>query len=244
MKSYEERLEKAVEINKTYFLTKWHIQELLRETKPVIFDGHFEFCGFHSDTFFRMQAVSQYPYYVSGICREMSGWAKNMTERPDVFLAPSAQGMYFAYSLASETKAMRAVYTKIEPETGRPIGKFIEGFEIRPGEKVVIVNDVNLTGASLFRLIQLAEGNGAKVLGICVFADMSGIEMLAKSIKDRYFFHSVISLSLPFWREETCTRNCFQKPLVTMSQINHLPIYPGDVAYESFLKKIEAKNKL
>jgi orotate phosphoribosyltransferase len=241
---YEKRLRDMVSINPLYHLQKSSIWELLEEAKPIIVDGHFEMHGFHSDMYMRMQAISQYPYWVTKISNEISWWAGNCLEKFNVTLAPSSQGMFFGFDLASKTKGVRAVFSKIEPETGRPKSKFHEGFDIDPGEKVVIVNDINMTGYSLEKLIEMVELSSAKVEGICVFADISRNSKLTEKIKKRYNFHSIVDLNLPFWSAGHCKQKCNQaKPLITMEQINHLPIYGGDVAYENFLKKLAEKKQ-
>ncbi|MFA4817961.1 MAG: phosphoribosyltransferase family protein [Parcubacteria group bacterium] len=229
---YQKRLEEVVSINNPYGLTEKNIREMLLETKPVIFGGHLEFLGFHSEGYLRMQAINQYSRYSTKIGDEIASWADKNFPKFNVALSPAGQGMHIAHDLA-KTKGVRAAYANIEPETGRPTNEFWDGSRINPGDKVVIVNDINVTGESLRRLIELAESRGAEVLGACVFADMSGGQA---DIKQEYPFHSVINLNLPFWPENVCAQNCDGKPLVTMQQIACSPVIPGDVAYESFIQ--------
>jgi orotate phosphoribosyltransferase len=210
------------------------IWEILFKTKPLILGGHLEFLGLHAEGYLRMWNINQHPEYLKRICDVITACVRGSSLKPNVVLAPGSQGMYYAQDIAAKMEGVRAVYTGIEPETGRPTNEFLYGSRINPGDQVVIVNDINVTGESLRRLIELVKSKKAEVLGTCVFADMSGGRA---EIKREYPFHSVINLNLPFWPENVCTQNCDGKPLVTMWQIMRSPVIPGDVAYEALLSR-------
>jgi len=231
---YYERLQNMISISDQHSRAENKIWEILFKTKPVILGGHLEFLGFHAEGYLRMLNINQHPEYLKKICDEITLCVRGSFLKPNVVLAPGSQGMYYAQDIAAEMEGVRAVYTGFEPATGRPTSEFLYGSKINWGDKVIIVNDINVTGESLRRLIELAESKGAEVLGTCVFADMSGDRA---EIKREHPFHSVINLNLPFWPGNVCTQNCGKEPLVTMQQIMRSPIIPGDVAYETLLSQ-------
>jgi len=73
------------------------------------------------------------------------------------------------------------------------------GFDLRPGERVVIVEDVVTTGKSTRETARLAGDLGAEVVGIGSIIDRSG---------GRHGFRApyaaLLVLDLPTWRAEEC----------------------------------------
>ena len=63
IKTYEELVNNVVETSNLFSLTREEIINLLLETKPIWFDGHFELLSKrHSDSFFRFASITQHPY--------------------------------------------------------------------------------------------------------------------------------------------------------------------------------------
>jgi len=244
-KSYLERVQEIVTINKPHLKASDEIWNILDTTKAIIFDGHFELLSKrHSDKFFRFAAITQYPYFVSKISQEMVAWIRNNnTEKIDVTLSPASQGMFFAYDLARElngTMKTRAVYAAIDKDTGYPKEGFVEGFEIRRGERVLVVNDMTTTGHGLQTLINLVEKSYAKVVGVCLFGDRGVGEDNIKEIKRAYSFHSIVDLNMPSWPAEDCRIRCLSnKRLIKAVELHHLPIYSEENAYELYVEKLE-----
>ena len=48
------------------------------------------------------------------------------------------------------------------------------GFQLQPGERVVIVEDIVTTGGSALQVVELAKEHGADVLGVGLLVDRSG----------------------------------------------------------------------
>ncbi len=243
--SYLERVKDVVNINDLCFLKEDDIWETLDTSKAIIFDGHFELISNrHTDTFFRFAAISQYPTYVAKISKELVAWLKhNDIPEIDVVLGPSSQGLFFAYDIARElngTMGTRAVYAAINKKTGRPAKELVEGFEIKPDEKVLVVNDLTTTGEGLDTLISLAEKKSGQVVGVCLFANRGIGVQKVEEISNQYKFHSIIDLDMPFWSKTECSRKCDrEKKMIYSKDINHLPIYSEENEYERYIKKLE-----
>jgi orotate phosphoribosyltransferase len=73
------------------------------------------------------------------------------------------------------------------------------GFRISPGERVVLVDDVVTTGASLLEMIPLIEESGGDIAAIVVIVDRSGElnALTSPSTGRTYKAHALWSLNLP-----------------------------------------------
>ncbi len=247
--SYLERVKNVVNISDLCFLKEDDIWDTLDTSKAIIFDGHFELISnMHTDMFFRFASISQYPSYVAKISKELVAWLKHEDiPEIDVVIGPSSQGLFFAYDIARElngTKGTRAAYAAIDKK-GRPTNELVEGFEIKPGEKVLVVNDLTTTGEGLDTLISLAEEKSGQVVGVCLFANRGIGVQKVKKIKNEYKFHSIIDLNMPFWDKSECRKKCDrEKKLIYSKDINHLPIYSEENEYERYIRKLGKKLEL
>lgn len=208
-KNYEELVNDVVKVDDLYSLTRGDIIELLLEAKPIWFDGHFELLSKrHSDSFFRFALITQHPYLMAKISKEMLGWIKKNSDldKIDVVLSTSRAGMLLAYDIARElngSSKTRAVYAKCDDSTGYPTD-LQDGFTIKRNERVLVVNDLTTTGEALQKLIVLAEGNGGKVAGVCVFATRGESSPKIEKIRDKYKFHSIIKINFESWVKDKC----------------------------------------
>ncbi|MFH1097136.1 MAG: phosphoribosyltransferase family protein [Candidatus Desantisbacteria bacterium] len=246
-RTYLQRVKEVVKINHLYHLEESMIWEMLDSSKAITFDGHFELLSKkHSDTFFRFAAISQYPSFVAKISKEMVAWLTTDCEKIadiNVVLGPASQGMFFAYDIAREFNGRmgcRAVYTAIDND-GSPKGDLIEGFDIKPGENVLIVNDMATTGNGLERLAQLVEKKcGANVVAICLFANRGMDEEKIQLLEKKYKFHSILDLNMPSWPKKQCNQKCNQnRMLIHSGKLNHLPIYTEENAYDLYVAKLQ-----
>lgn len=246
---YLQRIKSFVKVNRLYSLQESALWDILDSSNAVILDGHFELlCGKHSEQFFRFAAISQYPSFVAKISKELVAWVKQEDDLPlvDVVLGPTSQGMFFAYDIARELNGQshkgvtRAVYATIDKE-GRPQKNLAKGFEIKPGDDVLIVNDMTTTGNGLQTLVKLVNDAGGNVAGIGLFAnrgiDEDNIVKLQKKYVNR--FHSIIDLDMPSWDASNCHLCSEELPIINSGELNHLPIYENKDSFQLYLKKLK-----
>jgi orotate phosphoribosyltransferase len=205
-KTYKELVQEITTVNELFHLNKEEILEILYETKPIFFNGHFELLsGRHTDIFFRFALITQYPWLMEKISKEMIGWvtkSKPDIGQIDVVLGTSRAGMLFAYDIARELNGKmktRAVYSKSDTNTGYPLPTLLEGFNIRKRERVLIVNDIITTGTGIRTLIDLTKSYGGEVVGICLFGDRALDAPKEKQIKEEYNFHSILTFKMNNW---------------------------------------------
>ena len=130
------------------------------EETGAILEGHFRLSsGLHSNRYLQCAKVLMHPDRAEALCRTLAAEWDGV--RPDVVIGPAIGGIAFAYEMA------RAF--------GRP-GMFAErqdgafglrrGFEIEPGCKVLVAEDVVTTGGSVREVLALLEKLGAERLGV------------------------------------------------------------------------------
>jgi orotate phosphoribosyltransferase len=87
--------------------------------------------------------------------------------RPELVAGPTTGGIILAYEVARQL-GVDAVYAERGDSGGRVLRR---GFEIPPGTRVLIVDDVVTTGGSLAEMTVCIRQAGGAVIGIGVLAD-------------------------------------------------------------------------
>lgn len=147
-------------------LSEKEIIKIFRETQ-VLQDGHFLLTsGLHSDQYMQCAKVLQYPHFTATLCKELAG--RFQGEEIDLVVAPAVGGILIGYEVA-RSLGTRAIFA--EREEGKMV--FRRGFEVSPGENVLVVEDVITTGGSVREVIEAARQQGAQVKGVGVFIDRS-----------------------------------------------------------------------
>jgi orotate phosphoribosyltransferase len=139
---------------------------IFRETEAYL-KGHFRLTsGLHSSEYLQSALVLQHPALAEELGRDL---AKNMP-KGQVVASPALGGLIIGHEVA---RAMDARFVFTERDAA---GKMVlrRGFFLRPGETVVVVEDVVTTGGSTREVIELMRGAGAEVLGVGSIIDRSG----------------------------------------------------------------------
>ena len=140
--------------------------ELLKET-GVIKDGHFELTsGRHSGRFMQCSQLLQYPDKTSIICKMMA--EPYLDKSIETVIGPAMGGVIISYEVARHLWA-RSVFTeKIDDQM-----TLRRGFFIKPGERVLVVEDATTTGGSVKKVLDVLKENGAHIVGVAVMVDRS-----------------------------------------------------------------------
>jgi len=161
----------------------------------AIQSGHFLLTsGNHSDTYIQCARILENPKVTHQLVRTLiSPWRKN---RVDVVAGPAVGGIIIAYELARVLSA-RAIYLE------RVDNKLTlrRGFIIKPGEKVLVVEDVITTGGSANEVVEVVKRQGGKVIGVVSLVNRSGKKT------QRLFgtrFNTLIHLSPPLYPPGKC----------------------------------------
>ena len=111
------------------------VEALLRETKAIL-EGHFLLTsGLHSSLYVEKFNVLQHPKYTRELCKEFAKYFKD--KGIETVIGPATGGIILSH-VTADLLGVRAIFT--ERENGKM--KFRRGFKIKPGEKVLIVEDI------------------------------------------------------------------------------------------------------
>jgi len=143
------------------------------EEAEAIQKGHFKLTsGVHSDTYIQCAQVMQHPEFMHNLCSELG--KKFRGDDIDVIVGPAIGGIIMAHVMARVLGPwVRAIFT--ERENGKMTLR--RSFEIKEGEKVLVVEDVTTTGSSVREVIDIVKSRQGKVVGVGVLIDRSGGEV-------------------------------------------------------------------
>jgi orotate phosphoribosyltransferase len=102
-------------------------------------------------------------------------------------------GILFGYMLAYKMGA-KMIFTERKEKNM----ELRRSFEIKPGEKVIIAEDVITTGGSVFEVIEICKRNNADIRGIISIVDRS------ENIKFDYPYFYFIKLKIDKYSPEKC----------------------------------------
>lgn len=141
--------------------------EIFQKTDAML-NGHFLLTsGRHSDRYFQCALVIQHPHYCSSLCQELA--SRFLDQGVTAVIGPAMGGIVMSYELARHL-SVRSLFT--EREQGKMTLR--RGFQISPGERILVVEDVITTGGSVKEVIQLVQEAGGIVVGVAVLVDRSG----------------------------------------------------------------------
>lgn len=142
------------------------ILEIFKETGALL-HGHFLLTsGRHSNMYFQCAKVLQYPEYTTRVCSIIAEYFKDY--EIDTVISPAMGGIIVGQEVARQLNK-RSIFAEREDKklTLR------RGFSIRPGEKVLVCEDVVTTGGSVFEVIDIVEKQGGLVVGVGFIVDRS-----------------------------------------------------------------------
>ena len=164
--------------------------------------GHFQLSsGLHSGVYFQSALVLQHPDRAEVLGRAL---AKDLAQyRPEVVAGPALGALIIAWEVA-RTLDVRGIFTE---RTNGEMG-LRRGFALRPGERVVVVEDVITTGLSTRETMDVLRAAGGEIVGIGAIVDRSG-----GKIDFGLPFHALLSLPVETWKPESCPECRSGEPL-------------------------------
>lgn len=173
-------------------MTKEEIRELLVETE-VIQEGHFVLSsGRHADLYMQCAKVLQYPDKAAVLAAEIA--KKWQDEEIDVVIGPALGGVVLSYAVAEEL-GVRSLFS--ERKNGEM--KLRRGFEIKKGERVLVVEDVVTTGGSVKEVLALLENLDLEIVGLSSIVDRS-----LGSVEFNYEFKPLLPVDIKSYKANHC----------------------------------------
>ena len=159
----------------------------------ALLDGHFILSsGRHSPKYLQCALALQYP---ADATRFGHAVAEHFADSNiETVVSPAIGGIIIGYAVAAALN-VRFIWT--ERENGRMTLR--RGFTVRPGERILVVEDVITTGGSTRECIEALESSGAKVIAAASIIDRSngGADVGVSRI-------ALASLSVPSYRPADC----------------------------------------
>ena len=162
----------------------------------ALLDGHFVLkSGRHAGRYLEKFLVLQHPRYGVEIGRRLAEALADT--RPTLVVGPTTGGVLLAFETARQLDGeVRAAFAEPAAAGGRAMRR---GWAVAPDERVVVVDDVLTTGASLLETIDAVRAAGAEPLAAAVIVDRS-TDPIDAGIPVR----SLGRLEIPSWDAEAC----------------------------------------
>jgi orotate phosphoribosyltransferase len=139
------------------------------ENSGALLKGHFLLAsGLHSPVYWEKALVLQYPKYTEKLCSMISDRYRKASVQ--VVAGPTVPGIILAYETARQL-GVRGIFAEKDEAAGTR--EFRRGFQIKPGENVLIVDDILTTGGSVREVMAAVAKLGGNIVGIGVLVDRS-----------------------------------------------------------------------
>jgi orotate phosphoribosyltransferase len=151
--------------------TQEEVLKLLRQT-GALREGNFVYPnGLHSDQFLQIPLAFRYFQHAKMLSVALS---RKVRANPEIranidklsIFTPAGGGLPVAFGVCEALRACE-VYWAERQNVDEPL-QLRQFFDIDPGEKVLLVDDILRTGAKLLELKKMVEDAGAEVVGIAV----------------------------------------------------------------------------
>jgi orotate phosphoribosyltransferase len=173
-------------------MTSDQVLDIYKNTGALL-TGHFLLSsGLHSEQYLQSALVLQQPDIATKLCAALAEDFKS--SRIEVVIAPALGGVFVSHETA-RALGVRALFAE------RVNGELTlrRGFTIKPGERVLVVEDVITTGKSTKETIEVVKQAGGIVVAAASLVDRSGGKAdLGVPYK------SLVTLNVPTYTPEAC----------------------------------------
>jgi len=181
-----------------------HLKEL--EKRVALLRGHFQYAsGRHGDIYIEKFRILEWPDLTENLCKEI---AASFAGKADVVAGPTTGGIIMSYETARHMGLRSIIAERKDAGPGR---EFKRGFDLRPGERVLVVDDVLTTGGSIREVIDAVRQRGAELVGVGVLVDR------ASRRADADFgvpFFACMRIEISSWAPEECAQCKEGVPLI------------------------------
>ena len=137
------------------------------EKTSLMQKGHFLLTsGRHSDTYMQCARLFEYPEYSEMMSKDIAEAFKK--DNVDLVVGPAMGGVILSYEVSRHLGVRNFFAERVD---GAMVLR--RGFEISPGQNVLVVEDVVTTGGSVAEVISLVKEIGANVVGVGLVVDRS-----------------------------------------------------------------------
>jgi orotate phosphoribosyltransferase len=151
-------------------LTDEAILQEFREARALL-EGHFILTsGYHSSAYLQCARLLMDTRRAERLCEALAAKlrAAGLTEGLDLIISPAMGGVVVGYEMGRQLGLPAIFFERVD-------GAFAlrRGFDIAPGQRCLMVEDVVTTGLSSRECIEAAHALGARVIAATALADRS-----------------------------------------------------------------------
>lgn len=180
-----------------------NVVDILKECNALL-EGHFLLSsGKHSNRYCQCAKLMQYPDKTEKVISLVAEKVRDLDI--DVVVGPAMGGITAAYELGRQLNK-RAIFTERENN----VMTLRRGFEIEPGERILIMEDVVTTGKSSMETARVLEQYGGKVIGIGCIVD-----------------RKVSEIDLPVYSAVELVFDTYDESCCPMCENGTAPVKPG-----------------
>ena len=145
-------------------MSKVDVVEILKKSDALL-EGHFLLSsGKHSNRYVQCAKVLRFPQYAEAVLSTVVDQIKDLDI--DLVVGPAMGGVIVSYELGRQLNK-ETVFT--ERKDG--VMELRRGFEVKPGAKIIIAEDVVTTGKSTIETKEALEKLGGEVIGVACIAN-------------------------------------------------------------------------
>lgn len=164
--------------------------EILKECNALL-EGHFLLSsGKHSNRYVQCAKVLRYPDQAAKVLSLVVDKIKDLDI--DLVVGPAMGGVVVSYELGRQL-GKEAVFTERKDN----VMELRRGFEVKPGAKIIIAEDVVTTGKSTKETKKVLEDLGGEVIGVACIANRTK-EDIGMPI------YSAIDLDIQVYESDAC----------------------------------------
>ena len=166
--------------------------KILKETNALL-EGHFILSsGLHSDKYVQCAQLLSKPERAKDICSSLAEKNRENYKKIDLILSPAIGGIVIGYEIGRVLNIETIFAERINEGFN-----LRRGFEIKKGQKVLIIEDVITTGKSSLECSNLVKKAGAEIIGYACLIDRSnGKSNITNKIV------SQIQIQIPTYKKE------------------------------------------
>src|SRR5271170_426968 len=171
-------------------------EEILKLLEQVgaVRTGHFELSsGRHSATYIQCALVLEHPQYAEQLGRALAELFKEHSVA--CVVSPALGGILVGYEVA-RALGVRSLFVERDRSGQMALRR---GFEIKPGERVLVIEDVWTTGGSTREAIGVVEQEGGLAVAAGALIDRSG-GRLELNVSSR----ALLEMDVPSYEPDDC----------------------------------------
>ncbi len=174
-------------------MTQERVMQIFKEA-GVLLEGHFRLTsGRHSNRYLQCAKIFRNAKYSEELCTALA--EKYRDSGVEIVIGPAMGAVQMAYEV-SRALACENFFTERGDDGKMALRR---GFEVKPGQKVLVVEDVVTTGGSVREVINLVRAAGGEVVGVGAIVDRTG-----GKIEFGVPFQAVISLEVESLEPQDC----------------------------------------